>query len=336
MRVRHFTIPVFIPEEACPNRCVFCNQHRIAGAERAPSVAEVVANVDEHLLTIPTGNDVEIGFFGGNFTGIPVEEQMAYLAVVQPYIASGRVVGIRISTRPDYISRDILLMLKQYHVSTIELGAQSLDEQVLKLAGRGHKAAQVHEASQMIRENGFVLGLQMMIGLPGDTAEKSIYTAREIIRLGAECTRIYPTLVIKETELEQLYLEGKYQPLSQEEAISRVADIVPLFIEAGVKILRIGLHPSEGLLNKTSLVAGPFHVAFGEMVFSEVWRRLISIMVFENGKRNILTLTVAVGMRNASIGHKAINKTMLLESFRKVVFDESTELKGFEYHAYTA
>jgi histone acetyltransferase (RNA polymerase elongator complex component) len=336
MRVHHFTIPVFIPEEACPNRCIFCNQHHIAGAECAPSVAEVVAKVDEHLLTIPDGNDVEIGFFGGNFTGIPVEEQKAYLASVQPYFESGRINGIRISTRPDYISKEILTILKQYHVTTIELGAQSLDEEVLKLAGRGHTAEQVHEASQMIIENGFNLGLQMMIGLPGDTAEKSIYTAMEIIRLGAECTRIYPTLVIKETELEQLFLEGKYQSLSQEEAISRVADIVPLFIEAGVKILRIGLHPSEGLLDNTSLVAGPFHVAFGELAFSEIWRRLLIKMVFENGKRNLLTLTVATGMRNAAIGHKAMNKAMLLESFRKVVFEESTELKGFEYHAYTA
>lgn len=336
MRVRHFTIPVFIPEEACPNRCVFCNQHRIAGAECAPSVDEVVAKVDEHLLTIPDGNDVEIGFFGGNFTGIPIEEQKDYLASVQPYFESGRINGIRISTRPDYISKEILLMLKQYHVTTIELGAQSLDEEVLKLAGRGHTAAQVHEASLMIIDNGFSLGLQMMIGLPGDTAEKSIYTAKEIIRLGAECTRIYPTLVIKETELEQLYLDGKYQPLSQEEAISRVADIVPLFIEADVKILRIGLHPSEGLLNKTSLVAGPFHVAFGEMVFSEVWRRLIGTMIFENGKRNLLTLSVPPGMSNAAIGHKALNKTKLLENFRKVVFEESPDLKGFEYHAHTA
>jgi histone acetyltransferase (RNA polymerase elongator complex component) len=336
MRLRHFTIPVFIPEEACPNQCVFCNQHHIAGAVCAPSVDEVIAKIDAHLLTIPTGSEVEIGFFGGNFTGIPVEGQEAYLAPVQRYLISGLVSGIRISTRPDYINRDILTLLKQYHVTTIELGAQSLDDEVLKLAGRGHTVAQVYEASQLIKENGFNLGLQMMIGLPGDTAQRSIYTAKEIIRLGAECTRIYPTLVIKNTELEQLFLDGKYNPLSMEEAISRVADIVPLFIEAGVKILRIGLHPSEGLLDHTSLVAGPFHVAFGEMVFSEIWRRLTSNLVFENGKRNILTLTVANGMRNAAIGHKAMNKAMLLENFRKVVFEESNDIKGFEYHAHTA
>jgi histone acetyltransferase (RNA polymerase elongator complex component) len=336
MRSRHFTIPVFIPEEACPNQCVFCNQHRIAGAECAPSVEEVIRKVDAHLLTIPLGGEVEIGFFGGNFTGIPQNEQQAYLESVQPYIKSGRVQGLRLSTRPDYINQGILDFLKRYHVTSIELGAQSLDEEVLKLAGRGHTAQQVHQASHLIRENGFNLGLQMMIGLPGDTPEKSIYTTKEIIRLGADNTRIYPTLVIKNTELEKLFLEGKYTPLSMEEAIGRVADIVPLFTDAGVKILRIGLHPSEGLLDNTSLVAGPFHVAFGEMVFSEIWRKLLNTIVYKNGKRNILTLTVANGMQNAAIGHKAMNKSMLLENFRKVVFEESPDLKGFEYHAYTA
>lgn len=335
MRVRHFNIPVFIPEEACPNRCVFCNQRRIAGADRAPTVDEVISKVNEHLLTIPEDADVEIGFFGGNFTGIPGMEQKAYLESVQPYIDSGRVKSIRISTRPDYISRDILEFLKRYRVNTIELGAQSLDEKVLKLSGRGHSAGDVHMASRMILEQGFKLGLQMMIGLPGDTAEKSVFTAKEIIRLGAENTRIYPTLVIKNTDLEQLYLHGKYQPLSLEDAISRVADLVPLFIEAGVKILRIGLHPSEGLLDKTSLVAGPFDVSFGEMVFSEIWKRLFSKMTFPNNRKNLLTLTTANGMRNPAIGHRAMNKTMLLESFRKVVFNESADLKGFEYHVDT-
>ena len=187
----------------------------------------------------------------------------------------------------------------------------------------------------MINKAGFKLGLQMMVGLPGDTAGLSLSTAREIIRLGAENTRIYPTLVIKNTDLENLFTEGKFIPLTIEEAVDRVADIVPLFVEAGVKILRIGLHPSEGLLDHTSLVAGPFHVAFGEMVFSEIWRRILTSMVFDNVKRNILTLTVAPAMRNAAIGHKAINKALLLDSFRKVVFNESNDLKGFDYHAHT-
>jgi histone acetyltransferase (RNA polymerase elongator complex component) len=335
MKQRHYTIPVFIPEEACPNQCVFCNQHRIAGAECAPSVEEVIRKINAHLLTIPAEGEVEIGFFGGNFTGIPLAEQQAYLGSVQNFIDSGRVQGIRLSTRPDYITPEILNFLKQYHVTSIELGAQSLDDGVLKLAGRGHTSSQVALASQLIRDHGFNLGLQMMIGLPGDTPDKSIFTAKEIIRLGAVSSRIYPTLVIKNTELEQLYLGGKYTPLTLSDAIEQVADIVPLFIEADVKILRIGLHPSEGLLDRSSLVAGPFEVAFGEMVFSKIWNSKLSNMVFPNGKRNQLVITVANGMRNPAIGYKAVNKNLLLESFRKVMFNESANLKGFEYHVDT-
>ena len=335
MKLRHFTIPIFIPEEACPNRCVFCNQHRIAGAVSAPSIKEVVEKVEQHLQTFPTNCEVEIGFFGGNFTGIPIEGQKAYLTSVQPFVNSGQVEGIRISTRPDYINSKVLEMLKQFHVTTIELGAQSLDDEVLKLTGRGHTAEIVVQAAGLIKSFGFNLGLQMMIGLPGDTAEKSLFTAKEIIRLGASCTRIYPTLVIKNTELEQHFLAGEYAPLSLDEAVDRVADIVPLFTLADVKILRIGLHPSEGLLDKTSLVSGPFHVAFGEMVSTEIWSRILNNLVYPNIKRNALSLTVAIGMSNAAIGHKGKNKTMLLQIFRKVVYTESPDLKGFEYHVHT-
>ena len=335
MKLRHFTIPIFIPEEACPNRCVFCNQHRIAGAVSTPSIKEVIGKVEQHLQTFPVNCEVEIGFFGGNFTGIPIEGQMAYLTSVQPFITTGRVAGIRISTRPDYINSEVLEMLKQFHVTTIELGAQSLDDEVLKLTGRGHTAEEVVQAAGLIKSFGFTLGLQMMIGLPGDTAEKSLFTAKEIIRLGAVCTRIYPTLVIKNTVLEQHFLAGDYTPLSLDEAVDRVADIVPLFTLAGVKILRIGLHPSEGLLDKTSLVSGPFHVAFGEMVSTEIWSRILNNLVYPNVKRNALSLTVAIGMINAAIGHKGKNKTMLLQIFRKVVYTESPDLKGFEYHVHT-
>ena len=335
IKPRHFTIPVFIPEEACPNRCVFCNQHRIAGADCAPSVEEVIEKVNNHLTTIPENSEVEIGFFGGNFTGIPMREQQMYLQAVQPYLDSGRVQSIRISTRPDYINTSNLDFLKTHHVKTIELGAQSLDNEVLQLAGRGHNAQQVVEASEMIREHGFSLGLQMMTGLPGDTVEKSLFTAREIIRLGADCTRIYPTLVIKNTELEQQYLRGEYKPLSLNEAIERVALLVPLFVEAGVRILRIGLHPSEGLLDRSSLVAGPFEVAFGEMVYSEIWRKQFENIEFPNKRRNQLTVSVPRGMRNPATGYKAMNKAMFLENFRKVVFVENDELKAFGFHVDT-
>jgi len=335
MKQRHFTIPVFIPEEACPNQCVFCNQHKIASASCAPSVAEVIAKIEEHLITIPDGSEVEIGFFGGNFTGIAPTQQQAYLQAVQKYIHSKRVRGIRVSTRPDYIDEARLELLSKYHVIAIELGAQSLDPHVLLQAGRGHTAEQVALAAKLINEKGFELGLQMMIGLPGDTASKTLATAQSIIELGAATTRIYPTLVIKDTELEKLFLSEKYKPLELEQAVCQVANVVPLFVEAGVKILRVGLHPSEGLLNKTSLIAGPFHVAFGEMVFTEIWKRKFETIEFVNNKRNTLTLQIPLGMRNAAIGHKASNKAMFLQTFRKVDFVENNDLKHFDCHAHT-
>lgn len=335
MKQRHFTIPIFIPEAACPNRCIFCNQHKIASTSCAPSVDEVIAKVEEHLITIPDGSEVEIGFFGGNFTGINTQMQDEYLQSVQKYYASGQVSGIRISTRPDYIDNKSLERLKNYNVKAIELGAQSLNEDVLFLSGRGHSIAQVEESAKLIVKNGFELGLQMMIGLPGDTIDKSRNTAKKIIELGALTTRIYPTLVIRDTQLEKMYEAATYLPLSLEEAVHWVAEIVPLFVQADVKVLRIGLHPSEGLLNKTSLVAGPFHVAFGEMVQTEIWKQIIDNLTFDNGKRNLLTLTIPIGMRNAAIGHKATNKAMLLQTFRKVDFVESSDLKGYNYHAHT-
>lgn len=331
----HYIIPVFVPELACPNRCVFCNQQNISGTLCHPTAEEVTGIIRRNLSTIPPGNHVEVAFFGGNFTGIERGLQEAYLDLVQPFIREGRTQSIRVSTRPDYIDVQALELLQRYRVKCIELGAQSLDGEVLKLSGRGHSADDVRRASDLVRQHGFTLGLQMMTGLPGDTPEKSIYTAKEIVKLGAENTRIYPTLVIRDTMLEKMYLSGRYDPLSLEDAVSRSADLVPLFLEAGVKILRIGLHPAEGFMDSSSLVAGPFHVAFGEMVYSEVWRRIFSSRTFSPEGGPVLRIAVPRGMRNAAIGHRAVNKAMLLNHFGKVTFEEDDSLKGLEFHAYT-
>jgi histone acetyltransferase (RNA polymerase elongator complex component) len=360
----HFTIPVFIPELACPNRCVFCNQRKISGALCQLTQEEVIETIEKRLSTIASGNEVEIGFFGGNFTGIEPELQEKYLSIAQHYVESGQVKGIRLSTRPDYISLQSLSMLGKYSVSTIELGAQSLDEEVLKLAGRGHTVEDVRTASRMILDQGFKLGLQMMIGLPGDSLEKSIDTARQIVELGACNTRIYPTLVIKETELENRYRNGEYLPLTLEDAIQWTKEVVRIFEEGNVTILRIGLHPSEGILSGDALVAGPFHVAFGEMVQSALWREVLSGALSAESKGQsavsgvqypgivapraarhalspkqhttgrgpelleLLTVEVPVGQVNAAVGHSAGNKKMLMEMFRKVIFRENSELVG--------
>lgn len=332
MKLRHYTIPIFVPELACPNRCVFCNQQKISGTLCQPSDIEIHEIITERLFTIPAGSEVEIGFFGGNFTGIPLNEQEHLLLLVQPYLKQGRVSAIRLSTRPDYIDQQRLDLLKAYDVRTIELGAQSLDEEVLKLTGRGHTVEDVRKASQMILDNGFSLGLQMMIGLPGDTTEKSEHTAREIIRLGATSARIYPTLVIRDTELETLYLEGKYIPLTIEEAVAWAKEIVLIFENAGVSIIRLGLHPSEGLLQGRNLVGGPFHVSFAELVHTEIWNDLLRPLM-ESASEKDIRIAVAEGQVNAAVGYGGKNRDMLKMNFRRVKFLSDPVLEGRAYRA---
>lgn len=332
MKTRHYTIPIFVPELACPNRCVFCNQQKISGTLCQPSDQEIIEIIELRIATIPDGSEVEIGFFGGNFTGIPMAEQEHLLSLVQPWLLDGTVSSIRISTRPDYIDQQRLDLLKQNGVQTIELGAQSLDEVVLKLTGRGHTVDDVRKASGLILGNGFSLGLQMMIGLPGDTPEKSLQTAREIIKLGATSTRIYPTLVIKDTELETLFLEGKYSPLSIENAVAWAKDIVLTFEASGVKIIRLGLHPSEGLIHGENLVAGPFHVSFAELVYSAIWNDLL-LPLAENAENKNLSISVAAGQLNAAVGYNGKNRDMLKRHFRNVKFHIDPELEGRDYRA---
>jgi histone acetyltransferase (RNA polymerase elongator complex component) len=275
---------------------------------------------------------VEIAFFGGNFTGLPQNEQEAYLKAAAKWVEAGKINGIRISTRPDYINGQVLGLLKSYGVISVELGAQSLDEDVLRLAGRGHSAKHVEEASKMMLDAGFVLGLQMMIGLPGDTLEKNMHTARRIAELGASETRIYPTLVIRGTQLEQMYLEGSYQPLSLDETIDRCKQLLLFFEDRKVKVLRLGLHPSEGLNQGPDLVAGPFHPALKELVTTAIWKEIFRETV-KNKKENCLILTVAPKELNAAIGHKAANKKSLLKHFEKVEFKTNTNLTGRAFHA---
>lgn len=209
----------------------------------------------------------QIAFFGGTFTGLSEEQMRAYLSAAYPYVESGAVDGIRISTRPDCISEKILQLLKEYRVTHIELGVQSMFDDVLVAAGRGYTAATVANSARLIREYGFVLGLQMMSGLPLDTEQKSADTARKIIDLCAAETRIYPTLVIRGTPLEKLYNEGKYRPLSLESAIEQTAKLKMMFEDADVKVLKVGLH--SGAV-EPDIVSGPFHPAFGQLVDSKI------------------------------------------------------------------
>ncbi|MBN2175283.1 MAG: radical SAM protein [Bacteroidales bacterium] len=330
MKNKHFNIPVFIPEAACPFQCIYCNQRKISGRLHIPDDDEIIGIIEERLATIDPGNsEVELAYFGGNFTGFSLEEQKHYLELIQPYIRNGLITGIRLSTRPDYISDKILDLLKIYHVKTIELGAQSLDDDVLKASKRGHTAADTEKASQIILEKGFNLGLQMMIGLPDDTLEKSVYTAHRIIEMGATETRIYPTLVIRETLLEKHYQEGKYQPLSLDEAVNWSVQLLKIFEGGHLKILKLGLHPSEGLLSGKDLVAGPWHPSFRELVLTEIWREKLEPLMHESG--DSILIEVPPDQINCAVGYEGKNKKMLMRSFKVVKFRINSDLEGREY-----
>ncbi len=326
---KNYTIPIFIPELACPFQCLYCNQQKISGTLSIPSDKDIHKIISNHLKTIPKNSHVELGFFGGNFTGIPMNEQKHYLEEVQTYLLQGKIHAIRCSTRPDYINEEVLNLLKNGGVKTIELGSQSVHDDILLLAERGHTFEDTVQASEMIKKFGFNLGLQMMIGLPGDTKEKAIYTAKKIIELGAENTRIYPTLVIRDTKLEELYHAGKYKPLSLNEAIDWTADILELFEQANVKILRVGLHPSEGLLDGSELIAGPFHPSFRELVYTEIWRKKLLNLDFEKEK---LKIYVNPKELNYAVGYQSLNKKQLENKFNYVKFVVDSELKKREFY----
>ncbi len=327
MKKKHFNIPVFIPELACPFQCIYCNQRKISGQIKIPEFNEIRSTIKMYLSTIHTpGAIIELAFFGGNFTGLELQVQEDYLSLIQPYIKEGKISGIRLSTRPDYINEENLQVLKRYHVTTIELGAQSMDDTVLKKSQRGHTARDTEIASQLILKNGFQLGLQMMIGLPGDTLDKAKYTAKRIIELGADNTRIYPALVIKGTEFEDMYALGTYKPLSIENAVSWSKELLKIFEAGGVDVIKLGLHPSEGLLSGHDLIAGPFHQSFRELVLTEIWSELLEPLNQKRGER--IEILVPSDQFNYAVGYEAKNKKFLLNNFHEAVFKPSENMKG--------
>ncbi len=316
--IKHYNIPIFVPELACPFRCAFCDQEKISGQKKTPDDKEIVETIESHLSSFREKNrKVNIAFFGGSFTGIHIQEQERYLKLAQPFIRTGEINAVRLSTRPDYINDEILGLLRKYHVETIELGAQSLDDEVLKKSFRGHTVKQVEYAAKLIVKRGFKLGLQMMIGLPGDTLGKSITTARKIIGLGAENTRIYPALVIKDTPLHRWYEQGKYIPLSLGEAVNITKQLILIFEQAGLDVIRVGLHPSEGLISGDELIAGPFHVSFRELVLTEIWSDKLKHLMQGNNMGN-LEIAVPKSQINHAIGYKAKNRLRLLKYYKSV------------------
>ncbi len=325
----HYNIPIFIPELACPHQCVFCNQEKISGAFSVPKPDEIKYIIDEHLNTIPENKHIEIAFFGGSFSGIPIKLQEEYLKSANYYIKNNRVSAIRFSTRPDYINKEVIGLSAKYNVKTIELGAQSTDDSVLKKSRRGHSFEQIKNASKLILKNKIKLGLQMMIGLPGDTFEKSQKTAKDIVALAADNTRIYPTLVIKGTALEKMYIEGKYKPLSIDEAVNWSKDIIRVFEENNVNIIRTGLHPSEELSSEKSLIAGPYHPSFKELVLTEIWYDIIKEKI-ENISNREFIIKINDKQLNYAVGYKGKNRDYIISKGNKVKFIAEPNLKKYQ------
>lgn len=329
--MKNYNIPIFIPHLGCPFDCVFCNQRRITGRGTDVTPEEVVRIIEEELKTLPDGAHIEAAFFGGSFTGIPMEEQNALMDAVQPYIEDGRIQGIRLSTRPDYITEEILDNLLRHHVTTIELGVQSLDDEVLKAACRGHNAAQVYNAVGLIKKYPFTLGLQMMTGLPGDTPEKSMYTAREIVKLKPALVRIYPTLTIKDTFMEKMYYEGRYRPQTLDEAVELAKQLLLLFEENNIRVIRLGLQSTGEICENGSVVAGPVHSSFGELVESSIYLEIMRSVLPDGGSVKVFVnpreISKAVGNRRSNIEKLKNEKNLTV----KIAGDENLKKREVRF-----
>lgn len=265
-------VSIFVPHAGCPHQCSFCNQRSISGAQSVPSPAEVSALLEDALPKAQDPAHTEIAFFGGSFTAIPRREMLALLEAADPFIGGEGFCGVRISTRPDAIDRDVLEILREHHVTAIELGAQCMDDAVLLANRRGHTVRDVEDASRLIRAGGFSLGLQMMLGLYGDTPEGARHTAEAFAALEPDTVRVYPTLVLRGTSLAGLYERGLYRPMELEQAVELGAELLLYFRERGIRVIRMGLHASREL--ESQLLAGPYHPAYRELCQSRIYQRL--------------------------------------------------------------
>ncbi len=331
---RHVNIPIFIPHLGCPNNCVFCNQRSISGHESF-DIGSVRGELEAASATIDYSKcEVEIAFFGGSFTGIDRGDMIYLLSLAKEYIDAGKAQSVRLSTRPDYIDDEILDILEKHSVTDIELGLQSMDERVLAASKRGHTAETARRACKMIRERGFTLVGQMMIGLPCGTLENELATAVEIAGL-CDGARIYPTVVFNETELCEMMKCGEYTPLTLEDAVRRSEAALNVFIKAGIPVLRLGLCASDNLSDPEKAVAGAGHSALGELVYGEHYMRVFRETVESDGislsGRKVIVFAPK-GETSKVIGQRGCNRERMLSEYgaKSVKVVESELLSKYE------
>ncbi len=314
MSARESIIPVFVPHLGCPNDCVFCNQRRISGSVAPATAEDVVSAIENALRLTPPGTRRQLAFYGGSFTAIPVAEQESLLGAAVPYLERGDIASLRLSTRPDAIDGAVLRRLRSYGVETIELGAQSMSERVLALSGRGHTAADVEDAARAVKGAGFRLILQMMTGLPGADDESDVESARRIAALGPDGVRVYPTVIVRDTALCDLWRAGRYKEHTVEDAVRVCARILPVFEQAGIPVIRLGLNPTEDLSGGDA-VGGAYHPALGELVKSRIMRDRAEKILSGAKRGEQAVLRVNPRLMSQLVGQHGANRAYLVERF---------------------
>ena len=326
--MRHANIALFVAHRGCPHQCSFCNQHIISGTVNSVTAQEIT---DAITNAKNSGcNNAQLAFFGGSFTAIERDYMVSLLKAAKPFVDNGDISGIRISTRPDAINEEVLQVLKFYGVEAIELGAQSMDDEVLALNERGHTAQDVVDASGLIKLHGFELGLQMMTGLFGDTDEKCIQTAKKLAQLKPDTMRIYPTVVLKNTKLERLYKSGEYKPQSVDDATGLCSKLLSFFDNEQIRVIRLGLHSGGGV--EDGFVAGVYHPAFRELCESAIYLEKIKQQLLEMPKGK-LVIFVNPSEVSKMIGQKKYNIKQLQKDGYECKVKQDKSLKKYEIRA---
>jgi histone acetyltransferase (RNA polymerase elongator complex component) len=337
-RSRPFIIPIFVPHAGCPHRCVFCNQSSITGTHSVPTGREVRRQIETFLsYRHNQGRPVQIAFFGGNFLGIQSDTINRLLSEATTYVTAGRAGSIRFSTRPDTVDHQRLTSIQDFPVTTIELGVQSMNDRVLKHSNRGHTAEDTIRAAQLLKEYKYKVGVQIMVGLPGDNIQRLHATARAVLRLEPDFIRIYPTVVMAGSPLAALYGKGDYTPLSLEEAVFRVKELYLFFKKEDIPVIRMGLQASEELNTTSTVLAGPYHPAFGHLVHSEIFlTKAMTAIASEKIERKVVRLHVHPRSVSKMRGQKNRNIKILCKRFAllsvEIVADDSLNVDQLLVH----
>ena len=303
--MKHSNISIFIPHVGCPHQCSFCDQRTISGAQHLPDEKEVREICEKALYEVKSPEDTEIAFFGGSFTAIPRDYMHELLDAAKDYVGVGKFKGIRCSTRPDCIDFEILSILARSGVTAIELGAQSMSDKVLEMNERGHTAADVEKSSAMIKQWGFELGLQMMIGLYGSSREDELLTMHKIADLKPDTVRIYPTVILRGTKLEKLLESGDYIPLPFEDVVDIAASGLVMFEGNGIRVIKCGLHASEFV--EKDMIGGYYHPAFRELCEGMIYRYNMNFQIEQSIKSRRYVFAVAPSCLSKAIGQKKSN-----------------------------